>query len=59
MKIIQDSQSKQLDLESIGIKGAALRHLRSLRFYVPKFTVLTSEFFEGLAEASGFSQKAQ
>lgn len=59
MEIIKDSQSKQLDLESIGIKGAALRHLRSLRFYVPKFTILTSAFLEKVAEQAGFMQKAQ
>lgn len=59
MQIVKDSQSTQLDLESIGIKGAALRHLRSLRLYVPKFSVLTSGFFEALAEGSGFAQKAR
>ena len=58
MHIVQDSQTAQLDLESIGIKGAALRHLRSLRLYVPKFAVLTSAFFEQLAKDSGFAQKA-
>jgi phosphoenolpyruvate synthase/pyruvate phosphate dikinase len=59
MQIVKDSQSKQLDLESIGIKGAALRHLRSLRLYVPKFVVLTSEFFTTMAEKSGFAAKAR
>ena len=59
MHIVKDSQSAQLDLESIGIKGAALRHLRSLRLYVPRFTILTSSFFTDLAEKSGFASKAR
>ncbi|MFT4308821.1 MAG: PEP/pyruvate-binding domain-containing protein [Candidatus Woesearchaeota archaeon] len=59
MHIVKDSQSAQLDLESIGIKGAALRHLRSLRLYVPRFTILTSSFFADLAEKSGFASKAR
>ena len=59
MQIIKDSQSTQLDLESIGIKGAALRHLRSLRLYVPRFTILTSSYFADLAEKSGFASKAR
>lgn len=59
MEVVVDSQTLKLDLESIGIKGAALRHLRSLRFYVPRFYVLTSSFFESWAAVSGFEQKAR
>lgn len=56
--VARDSDN-ELGLDEIGIKAAALNHMRRLSFIVPEYSILTSEFFENYAKSADFYGKGK
>ena len=57
--MIITSGDDKAGLDEIGIKTAALNHMRKLSLPVPDYRVLSAAFFEAYAHESGFLKKAE